>query len=278
VNPSQGYRPDIDGLRAVAVLAVVAFHASTRLVPGGFVGVDVFFVISGYLITGIVCGQLADGTFSFSDFYARRVRRLFPALVCVLAAGWAFGWYALTGDEYEQLVKHIAGGSAFLSNLVLWREAGYFDAPSAAKPLLHLWSLAVEEQFYLIWPPLLVVCWRSGLNIVTAAVAISLLSFAFNVGLIEQHAVTAFYHPAARLWELLVGGGLASVERFRGAQVDRWVERRIFVSPDRVNPQLIANLNATVGAALLGAAMFTLRRETLYPGGWRRCRSSVRRC
>ena len=158
------YRPDIDGLRALAVLAVIGFHASPRFVPGGFVGVDVFFVVSGFLISGIIFDQLGAGTFSFRDFYARRIRRIFPALAVVLVACWVFGWFVLVADEYMQLMKHIGGAATFVSNFVLWREAGYFDAPSDAKPLLHLWSLGIEEQFYLLWPPILVLCWKRGLN------------------------------------------------------------------------------------------------------------------
>src|SRR5580765_5885993 len=115
------YRPDIDGLRAVAVLAVIGFHASPRFVPGGFVGVDVFFVVSGFLISGIIFDQLGAGTFSFRDFYARRIRRIFPALAVVLVACWVFGWFALVADEYMQLMKHIGGAATFVSNFVLWR-------------------------------------------------------------------------------------------------------------------------------------------------------------
>jgi peptidoglycan/LPS O-acetylase OafA/YrhL len=141
------YRPDVDGLRAVAVLAVLAFHAFPEALPGGFVGVDVFFVISGFLISGLILQGLQHGTFSFADFYWRRVRRIFPALVLVLAACLALGWLVLLPDEYSQLGKHVAAGAAFVSNIVLWREAGYFDVAAALKPLLHLWSLGVEEQF-----------------------------------------------------------------------------------------------------------------------------------
>ncbi|MBR4876967.1 MAG: acyltransferase, partial [Rhodocyclaceae bacterium] len=146
------YRPDIDGLRAVAVLAVVAFHAFPRWLPGGFVGVDVFFVISGYLISTILLENLARDTFSFTTFYMRRIRRIFPALAVVLAASFAFGWYSLFADEFASLGKHMAAGAGFVANLVLWFEAGYFDTASELKPLLHLWSLGIEEQFYLVWP------------------------------------------------------------------------------------------------------------------------------
>ena len=118
------YRPDIDGLRAVAVLAVVAFHSFPSLVRGGFIGVDIFFVISGYLISTIIFENLDRGTFSFTEFYARRIKRIFPALLLVLIGCFAFGWFALLADEYKQLGKHIAAGVGFISNFTLWNEAG----------------------------------------------------------------------------------------------------------------------------------------------------------
>lgn len=132
------YRPDIDGLRAIAVLSVVAFHAFPSLIQGGFVGVDVFFVISGFLISSIIFGSLEKNRFSFLDFYTRRVNRIFPALLLMLAATWGFGWFSLLADEYTQLGKHIAGGAAFVSNFVLLGEAGYFDNSAETKLLLHL--------------------------------------------------------------------------------------------------------------------------------------------
>src|SRR5688572_10989219 len=137
------YRPDIDGLRGVAILAVIAYDAFPNWVKSGFVGVDIFFVISGYLISIIVIGSLDQGTFTFKGFYARRIRRLFPALIIVLLACYGFGWFALLDHEYKQLGKHIAGGAGFISNLLLWGEAGYFDKAAKTKPLLHLWSLGV---------------------------------------------------------------------------------------------------------------------------------------
>lgn len=155
-NGATEYRRDIDGLRAISVLAVLVFHAFPALLPGGFVGVDVFFVISGYVITKHGLRELDAGTFRFSGFYARRIRRIFPALLLVLVGVFAFGWQNMLPEEFKQLGKHIAGGATSIANLVLWREAGYFDVSGEQKPLLHLWSLGVEEQFYLVWPVLLV--------------------------------------------------------------------------------------------------------------------------
>jgi peptidoglycan/LPS O-acetylase OafA/YrhL len=135
---SSSYRPDIDGLRALAVIAVVGFHAFPDFVPGGFVGVDVFFVISGYLISGILFDGLDRGSFSFGAFYFHRIRRIFPALIVVLIACFAIGWSTLGAQEFGRLGGHIANGAEFVSNFTLWREDGYFDAPGATKPLLHL--------------------------------------------------------------------------------------------------------------------------------------------
>ena len=160
------YRPDIDGLRAVAVLAVVAFHAFPDVVTGGYVGVDVFFVISGFLITGIILERLQDGRFTLAEFYARRIRRIFPALSLVLAACLAAGWWLLDTDLFRQLGANTAAGASFQSNFWLWGNANYFAGVAGAlNPLLHLWSLGVEEQYYLVWPLLLALLWRTRVRV-----------------------------------------------------------------------------------------------------------------
>ena len=159
------YRADIDGLRAISIIAVVAFHAFPALVPGGFVGVDVFFVISGYLISTIIFSGLKGGTFSFADFYARRARRIFPALLLVLFAVWLLGWRQFIPSDFERLGRDIAAGASYLSNIFFWSETGYFDKTAAEKPLLHLWSLAVEEQFYIIFPLTTFVAWKKRWNL-----------------------------------------------------------------------------------------------------------------
>lgn len=144
------YRSDIDGLRAFSVLSVVLFHAFPELISGGFIGVDVFFVISGYLISFIIFEKLERGQFSFIDFYARRIRRIFPALILVLVKSFALGWFILFISEIKQLGKHISGGSGFVANLILWNESGYFDNLADTKPSLNLWRKGKEEQFYII--------------------------------------------------------------------------------------------------------------------------------
>ncbi len=203
------YRPDIDGLRAVAVLSVVAFHAFPAWMKGGFIGVDVFFVISGFLITTIIFENLDRGTFSFAEFYARRIKRIFPALLLVLVASFAFGWFSLLADEYKQLGKHIAAGAGFVSNLVLWSELGYFDNSAETKPLLHLWSLGIEEQFYIAWPFFLWLAWKRNFSFLTLTILVAFLSFYLNFNGIKKDAVATFYSPQTRFWELLAGSILA---------------------------------------------------------------------
>ncbi len=209
-NGAVKYRPDVDGLRAVAVIAVVAFHAFPGLARGGFVGVDVFFVISGYLISGIILGALEQERFSFADFYARRIRRIFPSLAVVLAASYAVGWFVLFADDYKQLSRHIAAGVAFVSNFVLWDESGYFDDAGETKPLQHLWSLGIEEQFYLAWPTLLVLAWRMRVHPLGPAAFLLASSFLLNVKEIRWDLVGTFYSPFTRLWELLIGAVLSA--------------------------------------------------------------------
>ena len=204
----RNYRPDIDGLRAVAVLSVVGFHAEIGLLKGGFIGVDIFFVISGYLISGIILGALERGTFTFADFYIRRINRIFPALIVVLAAVLAVGWVILFPPEFLNLSKHTLAGALFSSNLLLWSEIGYFESHN--KPLLHLWSLAVEEQFYLIWPATLLIIRRQRWNVFNACVALVGASFVFNLWLVSRGSLTgAFYSPLSRFWEILAGALLA---------------------------------------------------------------------
>ena len=144
------YRPDIDGLRALAIILVLLFHAFPDSVKGGFIGVDVFFVISGYLISNIIFRNLENENFNFTDFYIRRIRRIFPALIFVLICTTLFGWFSLMPNEYWQFGKHLIGGAGFASNFILLGESGYFDKLSNTKPLLHLWSLGIEEQFYIL--------------------------------------------------------------------------------------------------------------------------------
>ena len=248
------YRRDIDGLRAVAVLSVVLFHAFPAVLRGGFIGVDIFFVISGFLITSILLRELEAGSFTFAGFYARRVRRIFPALVLVLGSCLAFGWLALFPDEYQQLGKHVVGGAGFAANFFYWAQVGYFDTAADTKPLLHLWSLGIEEQFYILWPVVLLLGWRLRTNLLAVAAVLALASFAVNLGGIAGHPTATFYSPASRAWELLLGAGLACLHARPGAAAARLA--------------LPPNLLSWLGAALLAAGLVLITREDPFPG-WR---------
>jgi peptidoglycan/LPS O-acetylase OafA/YrhL len=248
-NPK--YRPDIDGLRAVAVLSVIGFHAFPSLAQSGFIGVDIFFVISGFLISTIIFENLEAGTFSYIEFYARRVRRIAPALIVVLLTCLTYGWVVLLRDEFERLGKHVFAGTTFISNFLLWNEAGYFDATSDTKPLLHLWSLGIEEQFYIFWPLLLGIVWKREMNFLMITVVVALSSFAFNIIEVHNDPVGAFYSPLTRVWELMVGGGLAYLKLHK---------------PTVSN--LYPHWQSAAGLMLLLVGFALIRPNTACPGVW----------
>ncbi|MBS0274796.1 MAG: acyltransferase [Proteobacteria bacterium] len=204
------YRPDVDGLRAVAVLAVVFYHCGFWQAPGGFVGVDIFFVISGFLITGIIHRETADGRFTVRHFYERRIRRIFPALFAMLAVATLAAWILLFPLDFEAYAKSLVATAFFAANFEFWREVGYFDLAASFKPLLHLWSIAVEEQFYLLFPAVLLLTGTSSRPRLLAVIgALLLLSFAFSVWASEQSPSTAFYLLPSRMWELMLGAIVA---------------------------------------------------------------------
>ena len=268
------YRPDIDGLRAVAVLSVVAFHAFPAWMKGGFIGVDIFFVISGFLISTIIFENLDKGTFNFSDFYARRIKRIFPALLVVLTCCLMLGWFLLLPDELNQLGKHIVAGAGFISNLVLWSESGYFDNSAETKPLLHLWSLGIEEQFYIVWPFLLWAAWKRRLNIFLLTFSFILGSFALNTWLIYTDPVATFYSPLTRLWELLCGSLLAfSITNTNNASQKAYFlgvkESLGFQLDSKINYQpVLSNAFSIIGAAVLIAGFCLTNKELRFPGYW----------
>src|SRR6186713_2394358 len=183
-------------------MLVMNFHAFPNAVPGGFIGVDVFFVISGFLITGIIARELELGRFSLVAFYNRRIRRIFPALIVVLSVTLALGWFWMLPSAFAQLGSDSFASASFLANIALLLQSGYFDVESAKKPLLHLWSLGIEEQFYLFWPLILMLVVRARLSILAAAAVIA-------VALIGSNPVATFYLPFTRAWELLAGAVLA---------------------------------------------------------------------
>jgi len=247
----QKYRPDIDGLRAVAILSVVAYHAIPWRMPGGFIGVDIFFVISGFLISTIIFSSLERGRFSLVEFYVRRVRRIFPALILVLISCFAVGWFVLFDDEYQQLGKHTAASAAFIQNFILWRESGYFDNDAGTKPLLHLWSLAIEEQFYIFWPLLLAFVWKRKWSFLSITVVIAVVSFAVNIYLIQRSQTSSFYLPVSRFWELMMGGMLAYTALHRPHLIDKH-----------------KNGQSIIGFSLLLCGLIVLNNGRDFPGWW----------
>ncbi|GAA4034603.1 acyltransferase family protein [Sphingomonas rosea] len=245
------YRADIDGLRSVAVLAVLVFHAFPERLPGGFVGVDVFFVISGYLITAILLRSEASGLALLGEFYRRRIRRIFPALLVVLLACIAAGFLTLLAADFARLGKHVAGGAGFVANLVFWSEASYFDTQAITKPLLHLWSLGVEEQFYFLWPLVIIAARRTRHGIGAALAVIFLLSLGYCVAIAPTDPTAAFYSPLTRFWELLAGAGLVHLER-QGFRLNA----------------VAAHAASMAGLVLIAAALLLIDERTLFPGWW----------
>jgi len=269
------YRSDIDGLRAVAVLSVVGFHAFPTWLTGGFIGVDVFFVISGYLISMIIFENLARGSFSFSAFYARRIKRIFPALTIVLMTCLTFGWFVLLPDELNQLGKHVAAGAGFVSNLVLWGEAGYFDNAAETKPLLHLWSLGIEEQFYIVWPLLLWLAWKRKFNPLVLVLFIACASFILNVNGVRQNPVATFYSPLTRFWELLFGTLLAWFSNEKPmvpASLKNFIANSVpgafFTDKQREIVQILRNASAFSGFFLLAYGLWGIDKAVPFPGYW----------
>ena len=260
------YRSDIDGLRAIAILSVLAFHAFPGRFEGGYIGVDIFFVISGFLISNIIVAGIEENRFSFIEFYSRRVKRIFPALVLVLLATYGLGWFVLLSAEYEQLGKHISGGAVFISNLVLWSDHGYFDSAAVSKPLLHLWSLGIEEQFYIVWPLLLSVLLRSRLNFLTVTICIAISSFLLNIFVSIDDVVAAFYSPQTRVWELLIGAVLAYSSRHYRCSLGKVYLGQSW--PDQKTNRCLSDLQSVVGVGMIGAAFFILTPESRYPGWW----------
>ena len=251
-NAGHAYRPDIDGLRAIAVGVVLLYHAFPTLLPGGFIGVDVFFVISGYLITQLVTEDLRPGTFSLRVFYERRVRRIVPPLLLILTLCAAFGWYSMTPVELETLGNTIEWSAAFLANSYFAGAAGYFESTSYSSPLLHLWSLGVEEQFYLVWPLLLI---AAGRQRVTAPVLQAIIgtSLAISIWGAWDSPNTHFFRLACRAWELAAGGLLAV---------------RLQRAPTGHTAGPTADLLSLTGLLLIVGGSCLLRADMAFPGAW----------
>ena len=211
------YRPDIDGLRGLAVLPVVLYHAGIPGFSGGYLGVDVFFVISGYLIASIIIAEAAAGSFSLLRFYERRARRILPALTLVSTACVPFAWAWMPPDQFAEFSDSLLAVSLFVSNFLFWKESGYFAAPNETKPLIHTWSLAIEEQFYIIFPLLLLLIWKYRRDWLPACLmAIAVVSLAYAEWAADRTPTANFYLLPSRAWELATGALLAVLEQRRG--------------------------------------------------------------
>lgn len=248
------YRPDIDGLRALAVLAVVIFHFNKKWLPGGFVGVDIFFVISGFLITGIVARQAAAGNFSFTDFYMRRVRRILPAALFATLATLVFGSIFMLPDDAKALSLSAIASTVSAANIYFWKflDTSYFAASSDTVPLLHMWSLGVEEQFYLIWPALLLLTLKVGGRAMTVGIAsvIAAACFWYGQSKLAADPTFAYYMLPSRAGELLIGGmTFFLTEAIKG----------------RVG-QRTAQAMALVGAIVLAWSLAYIRETEGFPG------------
>ena len=269
------YHPEIDGLRAFAVLSVVTYHAFPNLFRGGFIGVDIFFVISGYLITSHIFQSLDKGNFSFTDFFGRRIRRIFPALIAVMFFSLVFGWFSLLGEELSQLGKHVASGAAFIINFILVNESGYFDNAAETKPMLHLWSLAVEEQFYIVWPFILWISWKLKFNLLLVTILIGLFSFYINLNFVKTYPTEIFFWSLGRFWELLSGSILAwfflhkeeSLKRIRFIS-DRYILKIFGFNGKDVNNSIVSNFSSLFGLALLIYGVFYINESLLFPSSW----------
>lgn len=204
------YRPDIDGLRSLAILPVIFFHAGFSVFSGGFIGVDIFFVISGFLITSIIANAIKTNQFTLSDFYERRIRRILPVFFVILVTTLITGCFILLPDDLKRLGRDAATTIIFLSNFRFWKKTGYFDETAIDKPLLHTWSLSVEEQFYITFPILLILLYKFAPHREKLVIwSLFILSFIFSVLMLDHSPRTSFYMLPARAWELLLGSILA---------------------------------------------------------------------
>jgi peptidoglycan/LPS O-acetylase OafA/YrhL len=253
--PPLNYRPDIDGLRAIAIISVVVFHLFPEIFPGGFIGVDIFFVVSGYLISLIIFKQLRDKNFSLTNFYKNRILRIFPALILILISSWVVAWFTLLPEEFKQLGKHILGGTGFIANFMLWGESGYFDSAAEVKPLLHLWSLGIEEQFYLFWPVFLIFFWKRKISIKNTLCVLISLSFLLNAATIQRDPVGVFYSPLSRCWELFLGALVAWTVLQENASYTIFLQKK-------------RNQIAMLGLILILSGFVCISTKSIFPGFW----------
>lgn len=258
-SAAQHYRADIDGLRAIAVSTVLIYHAFPLALPGGFIGVDVFFAISGYLISGIILDALGQDRFTLAHFYSRRIKRIFPSLVIVLAAVLGTGWFVMYAEDYARLGRHVSAGAAFMANIELWNESSYFDLAADLKPLLHLWSLGVEEQFYLVWPLLLAVAARRRRGPAITTLVVGAISFVAAISTVRVNPTAAFYAPWTRFWELLAGALLACAEADVAGEA---------LIEQLQNAPVLRNILAGAGLTMIATGVMLINGKSTFPGFW----------
>lgn len=271
----RGHRSDIDGLRGIAVISVVVYHFIPTALPGGFIGVDVFFVISGYLITK----QLVNGTFERSisgikKFYVKRIRRLFPSLILVLAFTLAFGQLILFSEEKVRLGQHTLASTLFGANFFSWSQSGYFEVSSMSQPLLHLWSLGIEEQFYIVWPLVIffAIKYHRKLYLMVGVLLVSSLLFSVLTSFNSQPL--SFYSPLSRGWELAAGGYLAIVSEKLNLPKNSPLNRFYFnIDNEGINDKfrysrILRDFLGILGISILAFGFFQISEANRYPGLW----------
>jgi len=267
------YRPSIDGLRAVAVLLVIGFHVFPKAIAGGFVGVDVFFVISGFLISTILYREFGsrdkNGGRVIAGFYSRRIKRIFPSLAVVLAACYVLGFKALFPEPFKALCQSIVASVGFCLNLVASRDTGYFAGDAASKPLLHIWSLGVEEQFYLVWPLVIWVTAKARIRLLPVVVFLAGCSFFMNYYRMGASAAESFYLPQMRFWELSIGSIAAIAYPIAGALLAPGPEVPSNPPGDRSRwARWLPHAIPVVGICLIGAGALFVKREFNIPDAW----------
>jgi peptidoglycan/LPS O-acetylase OafA/YrhL len=249
------YRAEIDGLRAVAVIPVILFHAGFEFFSGGFVGVDIFFVISGYLITTIILSEKEQGTFSLINFYERRVRRILPALFLVMLFSLLFAWLWLLPSDMKDFSQSLIAVSTFYSNIFFWQESGYWAAANELKPLLHTWSLAVEEQYYFIFPLFLMLMWRFRKRwILSTFLIIAIISILFAQWGAHNKPTMNFFLLLSRGWELAIGASIAFYFLYRKQTIRRLLSHKS-----------VDELLSLVGLLMIGYAVYAFDKTIPFP-------------
>ena len=268
------YRPEIDGLRALAVIPVILFHAGFSWFSGGFVGVDVFFVISGYLITTILMNDIEAGRFSLAHFYERRARRILPALFCVIVVCVPFAWLWLLPGQMKDFSQSLIAVGLFVSNILFWKESGYFDAAAEEKPLLHTWSLSIEEQFYIIYPLILILFFTIKKSLVSFFIFLIFLTSLFfaqwsgninskfpffdeNLLFYSQSYLSEFMMPFGRIWELALGAICAFMINSK--------DKNFIITHIRSSKLLYSEIYSVIGFLLIFFSIFFLSENFPYP-------------